>query len=65
MEENDLINKYIESNFFGKLIGMHFNPDDFRMEKETFEYYLTITKDHLATPNAAGQERTPDPAAED
>ncbi len=49
MEENNLINKYIESNFFGKLIGMHFKI----IEEGIVEYYLTISKNHLATPTAA------------
>lgn len=44
-----LIKKYRENNHFGRLIGMDFNI----IEKGSVEYYLTITQDHLATPNAA------------
>ena len=53
MEKDDLIDKYIESNFFGKLINLHFDPDNFRAGEGVAENFLTITKDHLATPNAA------------
>jgi uncharacterized protein (TIGR00369 family) len=44
-----LIEQYVESNHFGRLIGMDFeiiNPGE-------VTYKLTITKDHLATPYAA------------
>src|SRR4051812_41048374 len=44
-----LIEKYIENNFFGKLLGMHFKI----IADGEVDYYLTITKDHLATPHAA------------
>lgn len=44
-----LIEKYIENNFFGKLLGMDF---DIKAEG-VVEYYLTIQQKHLATPNAA------------
>ncbi|MDO8998929.1 MAG: PaaI family thioesterase [Bacteroidota bacterium] len=48
-QENNLIEKYIENNFFGKLIGM-----DFKIISEgVVDYFLTINKNHLATPNAA------------
>ena len=49
MKQNSLIEKYIENNFFGKLIGMNFKI----IEEGIVEYYLTINKNHLATPNAA------------
>jgi uncharacterized protein (TIGR00369 family) len=49
MEENNLINKYIETNSFGKLIGMDFKI----IEDGIVECCLTIRKDHLATPIAA------------
>ncbi len=49
MEKKDLIAKYIENNFFGKLLGM-----DFKIVSDgCVEYHLTVTKDHMATPNAA------------
>jgi len=49
MIEKNLIEKYIENNLFGKLIGM-----DFKIIKEgEIEYFLTIDKQHLATPHAA------------
>jgi len=48
-EEYTLIERYIENNFFGKLIGM-----DFKILSEGIvEYSLIIKKEHLATPNAA------------
>ena len=43
------IEKYIESNFFGQLVGMSFTI----VAEGEVDYYLTITKDHLATPHAA------------
>lgn len=44
-----LIEKYIENNFFGKLLGM-----DFEIKIEGLvEYHLTVQQKHLATPNAA------------
>lgn len=47
--EKNLIEKYIENNFFGKLIGM-----DFKIISDgVVDYFITIKKDHLATPNAA------------
>jgi acyl-CoA thioesterase len=49
MSNNTLIEKYINNNFFGKLIGM-----DFKIITDgNVDYYLTINKNHLATPNAA------------
>lgn len=46
---HELIQKYIDNNFFGKLVGM-----DFKIISEgNVEYYLAIRKDHLATPHAA------------
>jgi uncharacterized protein (TIGR00369 family) len=49
MDHTTLIEKYIQNNFFGKLVGM-----DFKIITEgEVDYYLTITKDHLATPHAA------------
>ncbi|MBP7808327.1 MAG: PaaI family thioesterase [Bacteroidia bacterium] len=47
--ENNLIEKYIANNHFGKLLGM-----DFKIISDgNVEYYLTISKNHLATPNSA------------
>jgi uncharacterized protein (TIGR00369 family) len=47
--EKNLIEKYIGNNFFGKLIGM-----DFKIISDgVVDYFITIKKDHLATPNAA------------
>ena len=44
-----LLEKYIENNLFGKLIGM-----DFEIVSEgNVNYYLTISQNHLATPHAA------------
>lgn len=48
-EERTLIERYIENNFFGKLIGM-----DFKIVSDgVVDYSLTIKKEHLATPHAA------------
>ena len=48
-QEKTLLEKYIENNLFGKFIGM-----DFKIISEGFiEYHLTITNNHLATPNSA------------
>jgi uncharacterized protein (TIGR00369 family) len=47
--ENDLIGKYIAHNQFGKLIGMEFKV----ISEGHLEYYLTVNKNHLATPLAA------------
>lgn len=47
--ENDLIEKYISHNHFGRLLGM-----DFKIISDgRLEYYITINKNHLATPMAA------------
>jgi uncharacterized protein (TIGR00369 family) len=48
-EKDTLIQKYISTNFFGKLIGMDFKI----IEAGKVDYFLTINKDHLATPHAA------------
>jgi uncharacterized protein (TIGR00369 family) len=49
MKEDSLIEKYIQNNFFGKLLGMNFRiPGEGRVE-----YDLTITQQLLATPHAA------------
>lgn len=48
-QTNVLLEKYIENNLFGKLIGM-----DFEIVSEgNVNYYLTISQNHLATPHAA------------
>jgi uncharacterized protein (TIGR00369 family) len=47
--KKSLIEKYIENNFFGTLMGMHFNI----VSEGVVDYFLTVNKDHLATPNAA------------
>lgn len=44
-----LITKYIENNHFGKLLEMDFNI----ISEGVVEYYITVNKNHLATPNAA------------
>jgi uncharacterized protein (TIGR00369 family) len=51
MNPNDhpLIQKYISSNLFGKLIGMHFTI----VAPGEVEYHLKITSHLLATPMAA------------
>lgn len=46
---NTLIERYIENNHFGKLIGMDFTI----LEEGLVEYHVTIDSTHLATPNAA------------
>lgn len=46
---NTLIEKYIENNHFGKLIGMNFTI----IESGVVEYEVTLNQNHLATPNAA------------
>ena len=48
-DKDSLIQKYITSNLFGKLIGMHFKIT----EAGKVDYFLTINKEHLATPLAA------------
>ena len=47
--ENNLIEKYIANNYFGKLIGMDFEI----ISDGNVEYTMVITKNHLATPNSA------------
>lgn len=47
--DKTLIEKYIENNHFGKLIGMDFTI----VSEGIVEYHLKISKNHLATPNAA------------
>ena len=47
--KKNLIEKYIENSFFGKLLGMHFTI----ISDGVVDYFLTINKDNLATPNAA------------
>lgn len=50
MEIKDtLIEKYIQNNHFGKLIGMDFQI----ISPGRVEYRLNVKKEHLATPNAA------------
>lgn len=44
-----LIEQYIANNHFGKLLGMDFKI----VESGVVHHFLTITKDHLATPLAA------------
>lgn len=49
MEKQDLINRYIQSNNFGRLLGM-----DFRIiSPGEIEYRLKVNNDHLATPRSA------------
>lgn len=47
--QNNLIEKYIAQNHFGKLLGMHFEI----IAEGEVNYFMKITKDHLATPHAA------------
>jgi uncharacterized protein (TIGR00369 family) len=49
LQNHPLIQKYIEFNQFGKLIGMNFNV----LSAGEIEYFLTIDLKHLATPLAA------------
>ncbi len=47
-EKNTLIERYVENNFFGKSLGM-----DFKIIKDgEVDYFITIKKEHLATPHA-------------
>jgi uncharacterized protein (TIGR00369 family) len=48
-EKEDLIQKYIKSNAFGRLVGMDFKI----MSPGNIEYRLKVEKQHLATPHAA------------
>ncbi len=47
-EERTLIKRYIENNFFAKLVGMDFKI----LEEGVVDYLITIKKEHLATPHA-------------
>lgn len=47
--KNSLIEKYIQNNYFGKLLGMEFTI----LSDGKVENRITIKKEHLATPNAA------------
>lgn len=49
MKQETLIDKYISSNAFGRIVGMHFKI----VAPGIVEYHLKITKDHLATPLSA------------
>lgn len=49
MTSNLLLNKYIETNNFGRLLGMHFEV----ISPGTAHYFLKIEEKHLATPLAA------------
>jgi uncharacterized protein (TIGR00369 family) len=49
LQNHPLIQKYIEFNQFGKLIGMNFKV----ISAGNIEYYLTIDSIHLATPKIA------------
>ena len=45
----ELLAQYIEKNHFGNLLGMHFEV----VVSGEVNYYLTISRNHLATPIAA------------
>lgn len=47
--QNNILKKYIEQNYFGKLLGMHFKL----IAEGEVDYYMNINKEHLATPLAA------------
>jgi uncharacterized protein (TIGR00369 family) len=49
LNQHPLIQKYIEYNTFGRLIGMSFNIT----QPGIVEYSMTIRPEHLATPKAA------------
>ena len=49
LNDHPLIQKYIEYNAFGRLIGMSFNIT----QPGIVEYSMTIRPEHLATPKAA------------
>ena len=49
LQNNKLIQQYIDFNQFGKLIGMNFKV----ISEGNIEYYLTIDSKHLATPKAS------------
>jgi uncharacterized protein (TIGR00369 family) len=44
-----LIENYISNNYYGRLLGMNFTI----LEDGVVHYFLTISKDHLATPTSA------------
>jgi uncharacterized protein (TIGR00369 family) len=46
---HSIINQYIKSNAFSKLIGMQFTI----IKPGEIKYYLNVNPNHLATPNAA------------
>ena len=48
MTSNLLLDKYIETNNFGRLLGMHFEV----ISPGKAHYFLTIEEKHLATPLA-------------
>jgi len=47
--ENNLIEKYIQHNYFGKLLGMCFEVQS----PGVINYFLKVKQEHLATPHAA------------
>ncbi|MCX8080010.1 MAG: PaaI family thioesterase [Bacteroidia bacterium] len=49
INEHPLILKYIRSNSYGKLLGMHFTI----LEPGVLDYFIKIGSQHLATPHAA------------
>lgn len=49
LNNHPLIEKYIELNRFGQLLGMEFTI----LQEGKIEYRMKITEDHLATPHAA------------
>lgn len=49
LNHHDIIKQYIEQNNFGRLVGMDFVIQ----ETGIVNYFLTLNKDHLATPLAA------------
>lgn len=49
LNEHPLIQKYIELNRFGKLLGMEFRI----LEPGVIEYRMHVSEGHLATPHAA------------
>jgi uncharacterized protein (TIGR00369 family) len=48
LNNNFLIKKYVESNNFGRLLGIYFEI----VEAGKVHYFATINESHLATPNA-------------
>jgi len=49
MADINLIERYIQSNAFGRLIGMEFKI----LKPGEIEYHLRVKADHLATPQSA------------